>query len=338
MFDISMGHHDMARLALVVALASVTDAFRPLALRSWSSSQAISVKSQTQSLQLRGRAQKPYFLMALGASTEPVCREQMYETAQASSIFVFLSRNFILNQCPLQANFRAWNEALKAQDYDKAASLYSSSDLSFLPTVSPEFIRDSHSTKRYFMDFVKRLPEGEITADNVQAFSEDAYLHTGMYTFMTGPEDNRQPVLARFSYMWRKIGGEWKIIHHHSSEVPGTKKAPEPIDLYPVAQVQRDSLPLNHQNSTHQNLDYRRISRPGTMPSRRRIMRRLPLFTRRRIYLSSRLSRRNSFATANLRRNTSSISLRSCPRAPSRLITFRITATMRTFTPECTPS
>ena len=250
MFDISMGHRDMARLALVVALASVTDAFRPLALRSWSSSQAISVKSQTQSLQLRGRAQKPYFLMALGASTEPVCREQMYETAQASSIFGILSRNFILNQCPLQANFRAWNEALKAQDYDKAASLYSSSDLSFLPTVSPEFIRDSHSTKRYFMDFVKRLPEGEITADNVQAFSEDAYLHTGMYTFMTGPEDNRQPVLARFSYMWRKIGGEWKIIHHHSSEVPGTKKAPEPIDLYPVAQVQGDSLPLNHQNST----------------------------------------------------------------------------------------
>ena len=41
-----------------------------------------------------------------------------------------------------------------------------------------------------------------------------------MYTFMTGPEDNRQPVQARFSYMWRKIDGEWKILHHHSSALP----------------------------------------------------------------------------------------------------------------------
>ena len=39
----------------------------------------------------------------------------------------------------------------------------------------------------------------------VQSYGEDAYLHTGLYTFMTGPEDNRQPVEARFSYMWRKV-------------------------------------------------------------------------------------------------------------------------------------
>jgi uncharacterized protein (TIGR02246 family) len=36
-----------------------------------------------------------------------------------------------------QENFKRWNDALKGKDYEKVAALYSSSDLSFLPTVSP---------------------------------------------------------------------------------------------------------------------------------------------------------------------------------------------------------
>jgi hypothetical protein len=106
--------------------------------------------------------------------------------------------------------------------------------------VSPDFIRDSDGTLSYFKDFVQRLPVGKITSDAVQSFTSDAYLHTGMYTFMTGPEDSRKPVQARFSYMWRLINGEWKIVHHHSSTVPG-KNVDVPVqeDLYPVAQASR---------------------------------------------------------------------------------------------------
>ncbi len=130
-----------------------------------------------------------------------------------------------------QANFKSWNDALQTKDYEKVASLYSSTDLSFLPTVSPQFIRDSESAKGYFMEFLKKLPDGTITSDNVQKYGPDAYLHTGMYTFMTGPADNRAPVEARFSYMWRKIDGVWKITHHHSSAVP---KAPGSAEVEPA--------------------------------------------------------------------------------------------------------
>eukprot|EP00291_Cryptomonas_curvata_P023530 CAMPEP_0172171256 /NCGR_PEP_ID=MMETSP1050-20130122/11789_1 /TAXON_ID=233186 /ORGANISM="Cryptomonas curvata, Strain CCAP979/52" /LENGTH=121 /DNA_ID=CAMNT_0012842663 /DNA_START=12 /DNA_END=374 /DNA_ORIENTATION=+ len=91
------------------------------------------------------------------------------------------------------------------------------------------------------MEFLKKLPDGTITSDNVQRFGPDAYLHTGMYTFLTGPADNRAPVEARFSYMWRKVDGKWKIVHHHSSALP---KAPgaaveeaESEDMYPIAQA-----------------------------------------------------------------------------------------------------
>jgi len=119
-----------------------------------------------------------------------------------------------------QDNFKRWNDALQTKDYKVVASLYSTSDLSFLPTVSADFIRDSPSTEAYFVEFLKKLPYGTITADKVQSFGDKGYLHSGMYTFLLGPEGSRTPVEARFSYMWRLIDNVWKIVHHHSSKRP----------------------------------------------------------------------------------------------------------------------
>jgi hypothetical protein len=91
------------------------------------------------------------------------------------------------------------------------------------------------------MEFLKKLPEGTITADDVQSYGEDAYLHTGLYTFMMGPPEDRRPVEARFSYMWRKVDGAWKIVHHHSSALPNAPEAAQEADrsedMYPVAQA-----------------------------------------------------------------------------------------------------
>jgi uncharacterized protein (TIGR02246 family) len=135
---------------------------------------------------------------------------------------------FVVNS---QDNFKRWNDALQEKNFKKVAALYSTNELSFLPTVSPEFIRDAKSTKEYFTEFLKKLPEGTITSDNVQAFSENAYLHTGMYTFMTGPKDNRTPVQARFSYFWKNVDGKWMITHHHSSAVPAAGAPPEAVKV-----------------------------------------------------------------------------------------------------------
>jgi len=46
-----------------------------------------------------------------------------------------------------------------------------------------------------------------------------------MYTFELGDAGARTPVEARFSYVWRKEEGDWKIAHHHSSVTP-----PAPAD------------------------------------------------------------------------------------------------------------
>ena len=105
-------------------------------------------------------------------------------------------------------------------DADKVASLYSPTGLSFLPTLSADFIGDSVTAKAYFVQLLKRTPEATITAEDVQSFGSNAYLHTGMYTFSLGPE--RTPVKARFSYMWQEKDNDWIITHHHSSVLPAS--------------------------------------------------------------------------------------------------------------------
>lgn len=135
---------------------------------------------------------------------------------------------------------------MQTKDHKKVAELYCGEDLSFLPTVSPNFIQDTDKAEEYFEAFVQKQPCGTIVEDTVQSYDSGSYLHTGMYVFDTVGG----PVKARFSYMWRKTGGmfsggaEWKIVHHHSSVVPADPAAVvEEIDLYPVAQV-RSLLPF----------------------------------------------------------------------------------------------
>eukprot|EP00961_Rhodomonas_salina_P044958 603796-Rhodomonas_salina.2 len=84
-------------------------------------------------------------------------------------------------------NFKKWNDALQTKDSATVASLYSNSDLSFLPTVSGKHIKKIDSTKEYFKDFVMKNPFGTITDDSVQVYGNgEAYLHSGMYTFELG--------------------------------------------------------------------------------------------------------------------------------------------------------
>jgi uncharacterized protein (TIGR02246 family) len=118
----------------------------------------------------------------------------------------------------LQENFAAWNNALLSLDAKKVAALYAPKDLSFLPTLSPDMIRDNVAAHTYFIGLLKKTPEAKISADDIQAFGSDAYLHTGLYTFYLGPD--RTPVQARFSYLWKKTNDAWIITHHHSSVLP----------------------------------------------------------------------------------------------------------------------
>ena len=145
-------------------------------------------------------------------------------------------------------NFKLWNDALATKDPKKVAAMYSSTEgeLSFLPTVSPDHVKKIPGTEDYFKEFVEKKPAGTITDEVFQMLDSggttptamagdgqpgpvpgrvQAYLHSGMYTFMLDGPGGRTPVSARFSYMWKRYGKEWKITHHHSSATPSSTTA-----------------------------------------------------------------------------------------------------------------
>lgn len=121
-------------------------------------------------------------------------------------------------------NFSRWNNTLQTKDPKKVAALYTE-DATFLPTVSAEFKKGQSGAEEYFEHFLKKNPAGKIIQDEVQTLGTDCYLHSGMYTFEVGPDDNRQIVEARFSFVWKQDNqGNWKIAHHHSSVKPRNDK------------------------------------------------------------------------------------------------------------------
>lgn len=112
--------------------------------------------------------------------------------------------------------FSNWNDAIQTGDPDKVTAMYAE-DAVLLPTVSNQ-VRHNHAEIRdYFVSFLAKSPSGEINEANARQLTDDLVSNTGVYTFTFG--DGAQ-VMARYSYLYKCIGGEWKILEHHSSMMP----------------------------------------------------------------------------------------------------------------------
>jgi len=122
----------------------------------------------------------------------------------------------VLKEHECQNLFYLWNDALATLDADTVARRYSKNAV-LLPTVSDEPRNDYNSIKAYFVDFVKRIPEGTILESYAtcgQGWCKDV----GIYEFtMRATGDT---VKARYSFVYVFEDGQWKIAHHHSSVMP----------------------------------------------------------------------------------------------------------------------
>jgi len=113
--------------------------------------------------------------------------------------------------------FHLWNDALKTLDPDQVASRYSTkTDPCLLPTVSDIPRTDYDSIKAYFVDFCKKEPQGKILQSYVTV-GHNWCMDDGIYEFTMG---NGDKVKARYSFVYTLEDGEWKISHHHSSQMP----------------------------------------------------------------------------------------------------------------------
>lgn len=111
--------------------------------------------------------------------------------------------------------FEDWNAALRVGP-DAATARYAS-DAVLLPTVWNGPLTTPGDIRKYFVYFLNDKPQGEIDSRFVQIgcnMVQDAGIYT--FTLRGGPDT----VKARYTFIYRWNGSEWKISHHHSSAFP----------------------------------------------------------------------------------------------------------------------
>ncbi|WP_370980890.1 SgcJ/EcaC family oxidoreductase [Agaribacterium sp. ZY112] len=113
------------------------------------------------------------------------------------------------------ALFDAWNSALQTQKPKKVVELYER-DAVLLPTISNQVRHNHEEIEDYFVTFLEREPFGKILEANVRIFSDIA-INSGVYNFNF---KDGSSVQARYSFVYRWNGREYKIIEHHSSQMP----------------------------------------------------------------------------------------------------------------------
>lgn len=124
----------------------------------------------------------------------------------------------------IAALFDRWNATLATGDADKVTALYAPDGV-LEPTVSNQVRSTSVDIKSYFAKFLKMKPKAVINYREIRFLADDAALDTGVYTFTLTKDGKAQTVHARYTYVYKKIDGDWKIVNHHSSVMPeGTEK------------------------------------------------------------------------------------------------------------------
>ena len=122
------------------------------------------------------------------------------------------------------ASTQRWLEALESRDADAVTALYDA-DATFHPTFSDRLERGTSGIRRYFVRFLEKRPVGELLHESVQEPADGVILRSGSYDFHLDAGGRRETAAARFTFVWRRRNGDWRIVHHHSSARPSDRKS-----------------------------------------------------------------------------------------------------------------
>ena len=115
----------------------------------------------------------------------------------------------------IMALFDDWNNALQTGNPENVAALYETNGI-LLPTLSNKVRHNHEEVADYFVNFLAKGPVGKIDEANIRTFGQIA-INSGIYTFTF---KDGTAVQGRFTFVYRWNGEEWKIIEHHSSQMP----------------------------------------------------------------------------------------------------------------------
>ena len=118
--------------------------------------------------------------------------------------------------------FRQWAERVRAGDPEAVADLYAD-DALLLPTLSPR-PRGTHAAiADYFSGFAVRHPRAEVIEHALYAACNQV-VDAGLYRFRFPATSTAAETVveARFTLVYGFRNQQWRLLHHHSSLLPGS--------------------------------------------------------------------------------------------------------------------
>lgn len=159
----------------------------------------------------------------------------------------------------IAALFDEWNETLRTGGPHDMALLYAEDGV-LLPTVSNDVRSNRVEIADYFEHFLQLHPRGVINEQHIDVLDNNTAVNSGVYTFDLIKEGQPTFVVARYSFLYEKVGGKWLIKSHHSSAMPEAVAArPAPLtqvlasneDVAPVEAAHAPTADDHHAPATH---------------------------------------------------------------------------------------
>ena len=125
-----------------------------------------------------------------------------------------------INPQQVAALFDRWNAALKTGNPDTVTQVYTP-DAILIPTLTNDPRVGAEAIRAYFVDFLKKQPQGAIRDRTIRIGCNFA-LDAGTYVFtLKGDQPgSTTQVPARYTFLYEPRHGQWLIVHHHSSAMP----------------------------------------------------------------------------------------------------------------------
>jgi len=113
----------------------------------------------------------------------------------------------------------AWRAAYDSRDAARIGALYGPGAV-FWGTTMKTVATTPAAIAEYFKDAATR-PQARVvfTEQHVRVYGDVAF-NSGAYTFRDQRDGRDIQNPSRFSMVFRRDGGRWVLVHHHSSRVP----------------------------------------------------------------------------------------------------------------------
>lgn len=112
-----------------------------------------------------------------------------------------------------------WAKAVKSRNHENVLKLYHL-DGSLWGTLAQEYLHGHKAIESYFLNFLNKEDLNcDFTQGMIRIFDEFSF-YSGTYVFTWTIAGKQIELPARFSFVYRKVKGEWLIMEHHSSMFP----------------------------------------------------------------------------------------------------------------------